>query len=288
MLLRRIARPMLAGVFVANGVNTLRNPEEIADKAAPLVEYAHASLPADTSRKLPADPATVARINAAVQVGAGALLALGRTPRIASGVLAVTLVPTTVVQHPFWAETDSRLRAEQRSHFLKNVALLGGLLITASDTEGKPSVGWRARRLAGRATTAISTAAPAASSAGTSAEARAKLAEGWHTVAERAREVASEAGERGSELFEVAADRGSELMEAASKRGSEWYEAAADKAPDLYETAAEQASKWYSTAADRSAELAAKAADRGSDLAHRTAELAKDGSADVRAHIKHR
>lgn len=278
MLLRRIARPMLAGVFVADGVNTLRNPNEVADKAAPLVEYAHASLPPDTSRKLPTDPATVARVNAGVQIGAGAMLALGKMPRIASALLAATLIPTTVVEHPFWAESDSKRRNEQRNHFLKNVALLGGLLIAASDTEGKPSVGWRARKLAGRTSTAVSAAIPIASATASSKgeDTRHKLAEGFQTAAERARALASEAGERGSEFFDVAADRGSDLFEAASQKGSELFETAADKAPDLYESAAERASKWYQVASARGGELAHKAAERGSELAHIASERGGD------------
>ncbi|MCW4355627.1 DoxX family protein [Hoyosella sp. YIM 151337] len=323
MLLRRIARPMLAGIFVANGVTTLRNPEEVAGKAAPLVEQAHASLPPETAEKLPTDPATVARINAAVQVGAGALLATGRLPRIASGVLAATLIPTTVVEHPFWAESDSARRAEQRSHFLKNVALLGGLLIAAGDTEGKPSMGWRARKFADRASTAVTAAIPVASaSAGaTSESARHKLAEGLHTVSERAKELAGEAGERGSEFLDVASDRGSDWLESASKKGAEWYETAADKAPDLYETAADRAGKWYKVASHRGSELASRAADRGSELAslaatkapeladtaadradkwyktasdrgselaHLTADRAREAASDVRAQVNHR
>jgi hypothetical protein len=39
----------------------------------------------------------------------------------------------------------------QRTHFLKNLAILGGLIIAATDTEGAPSLGWRARRAAKRA-----------------------------------------------------------------------------------------------------------------------------------------
>ena len=36
----------------------------------------------------------------------------------------------------------------QRIHFFKNASMLGGLLLAAVDTEGKPGVAWRARRAA--------------------------------------------------------------------------------------------------------------------------------------------
>ena len=47
--------------------------------------------------------------------------------------------------------TDPKERFGQLSHFLKNLGLLGGLLLAAVDTEGKPSVGYRARRAAHKA-----------------------------------------------------------------------------------------------------------------------------------------
>ncbi len=77
-------------------------------------------------------------------VGAGALLALGRLPRLASTVLAATLVPTTVAAHSFWNEQDPKVRAQQKVQFFKNVSLLGGLLIAAVDTAGKPGLAYRA------------------------------------------------------------------------------------------------------------------------------------------------
>src|SRR5690606_18347529 len=78
-------------------------------------------------------------------VGGGALLATGRIPRLASTVLAGALVPTTLAEHPFWNETDPEARARQRIQFLKNLGLLGGLLLAAVDTDGKPSLAYRAR-----------------------------------------------------------------------------------------------------------------------------------------------
>ena len=63
--------------------------------------------------------------------------------------LAASLVPTTAAGHRFWEETDPDHPGDQRLHFLKNVSMLGGLLIAAVDTEGKPGVAWRAKRAVG-------------------------------------------------------------------------------------------------------------------------------------------
>ena len=94
---------------------------------------------------LPEDPETLVKLNAAVQLGAGSLLALGRFPRLSSLLLAGSLVPTTLAGHRFWEEKDPQERYRQRSNFLKNVGLLGGLILAAVDTEGRPGLAWRAK-----------------------------------------------------------------------------------------------------------------------------------------------
>ena len=142
-LLRRIARPMLASMFVSGGIDTLRNPDPRIKKAEPIVARIADILPDGA----PKDVATLVRIDAAVKVGAGLLLASGRAPRVAAAALAGSLLPTTVAGHPFWQHEDPAERVNQRTHFLKNVSMLGGLLIAAADTEGNPSLGWRARHL---------------------------------------------------------------------------------------------------------------------------------------------
>jgi putative oxidoreductase len=142
---RRLARPMLAAMFISGGLDTVRHPEAKeakADKVAPAIARLLG---------LPEDTPTLVQINGAVQVVAGMLLSTGRLPRVAATVLAASLVPTTLAGHRFWEEDDPQALAAQRVHFLKNTAMLGGLILAAVDTEGRPSLGWRARRAAKRA-----------------------------------------------------------------------------------------------------------------------------------------
>jgi putative oxidoreductase len=144
---RLIARPMLASIFVVGAANALRNSSGAATRAEPvttkLVPLAkRAGIP------LPEDPETLVRINAGVQLGAGLALATGRAPRLSAAVLAASLVPTTAAGHRFWEHDDKAQRSQQTTHFFKNVAVIGGLIIAAGDTEGKPGVAWRARRAA--------------------------------------------------------------------------------------------------------------------------------------------
>ncbi len=105
---------------------------------------------------LPKETDQLVKINAVVQVVAGLLLAIGRLPRLASWALAGSLVPTTLAGHRFWEMEDEAQRAQQQIHFLKNVGLLGGLILAAVDTGGAPSLGWRAKRAARRARRKVS------------------------------------------------------------------------------------------------------------------------------------
>ncbi len=265
MLVRRIARPLLASVFVVEGIETLRNPRPRVDLAEPLVdrvalaaqpvaekvaeaveepaEHAPTSV-ADTVRQvaqgqpLPFETESYVKLNAAVQVGAGLLLAAGRLPRVASAALAVTLVPTTVAGHPFW-EADGAERRTQRTQFLKNAGLLGGLILAAVDTEGRPGLTYRARHAREEAK---AVAAAAGISAALTDLGRAASAHG-HDLVAAARE---------SDLPDVARAKAHDLVVAA--RESDLPDTARAKAHDLVVAARE--SDLPKVAAARARELA--------------------------------
>ncbi len=148
-LSRLIARPMLSSIFLVGGINALRNAEARAAKAAPvtdhLVRLAKKMAP---QAPIPSDPVQLVRINAATQIAAGLTLATGRAPRLSAAVLGATLVPTTLGGHRFWELDDPATRTQQRLNFFKNISLLGGLVIAAGDTDGRPGLAWRARHVA--------------------------------------------------------------------------------------------------------------------------------------------
>jgi putative oxidoreductase len=139
-VLRALARPMLASIFIVQGYETLRRPERVAPRAEKVVGPLKERVDA-----LPDDTEQLVRINGGVQLVAGSLLAIGKFPRLSALALAATLVPTTLAGHPYWEAKDDQERAQQRIHFLKNLTMLGGLLIAAADTEGNPSLAWRSR-----------------------------------------------------------------------------------------------------------------------------------------------
>lgn len=142
-LSRRLARPLLGSIFVTGGLDSFRRPGSKVGPAEPVVGRLQ-----KTPLPLPSDTEAVIRLNGGAQVVAGTLLSLGRLPRLSAAVLAGSLIPTTWAGHRFWEETDPSAKGGQQVHFFKNVAILGGLVLAAVDTEGSPSLGYRARRRA--------------------------------------------------------------------------------------------------------------------------------------------
>ena len=69
------------------------------------------------------------------ELGSGLLLLVGYRTRLVALLLSLYLVPVTLLFHNFWAfqGMDQQM---QMINFLKNVAILGGLLRLASDGAG--------------------------------------------------------------------------------------------------------------------------------------------------------
>lgn len=147
-MIRTFARPMLASIFLISGLETLKRPGGRARVAGPLLDRMIPMF------GLPDDKELLVRANGVAMLTGGAMLATGRMPRAAAAVLAGSLVPTTLAAHSFWQKSDPSTRSADRIQFLKNLGLLGGLLLAAVDTEGNPSLAWRARQRRDRAAAA--------------------------------------------------------------------------------------------------------------------------------------
>ena len=171
-VLRRVARPLLASIFISGGIDAVRNPAAKAVAAEAVTPQITSRIPALQGK----DTEQLVRINGGVQVGAGSLLAIGRFPRLAALALAASIVPTTAAGHRFWEKDDQLQRTQQRIHFLKNLSILGGLLLAAADTEGQPGIGWRTKHTAGHAGAAVERSRRKARRAARTAKREAKLA----------------------------------------------------------------------------------------------------------------
>ncbi len=113
-LIKSLGRMTLASVFITGGYSAFSKPEG----RALLVEKA--GIPQ-------AKQATI--LNSAVMMVAGSTLALDILPKLSALALAGTIVPTTLVGHSFWNEEDPAKFANQRTQFMKNLSILGGLLV---------------------------------------------------------------------------------------------------------------------------------------------------------------
>ncbi|MEE6139175.1 DoxX family membrane protein [Mycobacterium sp. 050128] len=297
MVIRRIARPLLSVAFIGQGVESLLNPKAAAQAAAPAVDGLQA-LPDQVARSMPNDPQTFAQITAGVQIGGGLLLATGKMPRVASAVLALTVLPANFGSYSFWNESDPERKAERRREFLKDLSLLGGLMIASADTAGKPSLGWRGRKAAERLSDRVTSALPGSDDAlfdTDFSELGEKIAHGLHVGADRGRELATTAAERGAPYAELALDRGRELASAAAeraeplakkarKRSEQLADQLADEVAERAEKARKRSEKLAEEAAQKAGPLAKKARKRSEKLAKKARVRSEEIAESARAH----
>lgn len=294
-LLRAVARPMLSSYFVLSGVRAVRNPGQFVADAEPvanrLVPTAQRLAPEQVSNLIPTDTATLVRVNGALQTAGGLALATGKGRRLGAGLLALSLVPTTLARHPFWSRNDAESRSHDRSQFTKNVSLMGGVLIASADTEGKPSLTWRATE--GRQATSRK------------AKKAKKSAKKRHELADTGREAADLAFTTGvAALGDVVAES-RRARKKAAKRAEKAAKQSKDRAvgagkdvrkagqqlQDTSRKASKQARKQAAQVAKKgSGEMAKatdKARDKASSAADRTAQATRSvGKAQVGDHIQ--
>jgi putative oxidoreductase len=113
-MIRRLGHLFLSGIFITGGFKAFLNPGYRVNPVA------KAGIP---------EPKLAVEMNGLAMTIGGALLALNLAPKLAATILIGCLVPTTIVGHPFWSETDANTRNNQQVQFFKNLGLLGGLLI---------------------------------------------------------------------------------------------------------------------------------------------------------------
>ena len=122
--LHRLGRVLLASQFVYGGYGAAKD----AGPRPKALE--RAGMPGGEN---------LVRLNGAAMVLGGVALALGIKPRAAAIGLAASLIPTTVVGHGFWRETEPPARAGQTIQLMKNTSMLGGLVLELAATPSRGS-----------------------------------------------------------------------------------------------------------------------------------------------------
>ncbi|GAB3105417.1 DoxX family membrane protein [Isoptericola nanjingensis] len=142
MLLRRIARPLLAAPFVYDGIQAVLHPAEHVDAAregSTIVTDAVGAEPL-SDRQL----GLLVRAHGAVTAVAGVLLAVGRTPRTAALALAALTAPLAVAHQPFTSRGAER--SLRTAAFVKDLGKVGAAVIAGVDLEGRPGVTYRVQQ----------------------------------------------------------------------------------------------------------------------------------------------
>lgn len=145
-LLRFAARTLLASFFVVNGVKALRDPEPLVGATEPLAKtflpLAESALPPQAAAYLPEDAKGLVKLTGLAQIVGGISLATGIFRRFGAAALAVSMVPQLLATNPFGSEAETEGSKES---FLRDLALTGGVLLAAQDTEGQPNLAWKAK-----------------------------------------------------------------------------------------------------------------------------------------------
>ncbi len=85
-------------------------------------------------------PEVMAVIAIIIEIGGSILLIVGWRTRWAAWLLVLFVVVAAFAAHRFWEITDTGQFYNQMNHFLKNVAIVGGLLYVATFGPGSASV----------------------------------------------------------------------------------------------------------------------------------------------------
>ncbi len=105
---------LFGGYFLYNGINHFINYKGLSGYAA--------------SKKVPAP--VLATLGTGVLLSLGGLGVLLNVNMFMSlALLALFLLPTSLIMHAFWKETDPGARSNQKIAFMKNIALLGAVLM---------------------------------------------------------------------------------------------------------------------------------------------------------------
>lgn len=145
-LVRVLARPLLASSFVLTGIDRLRHTDATATALRPTLDRITKAVPAAASAT--GNEQRVAKVLGAAHLGAAVLLGIGRFSRLSATVLVVTSALNAIVEFNNADSSTSKARKDRRNQLIKNLSLMGAVLLAAVDTNGRPSWAWRAEHFA--------------------------------------------------------------------------------------------------------------------------------------------
>lgn len=111
-----VARILLCAIFLSSAYGKITNPK--------------VTIAVMEKRGMPAAPVGLP-VAVVAETAGGLALLLGYRARWGAALLLVFLIPATLYFHNFWAYPDSEQR-NQMVHFMKNITIMGGLLMVVA------------------------------------------------------------------------------------------------------------------------------------------------------------
>ncbi len=124
-----IGRLLLSLIFILSGLMKIPGWDQTSEYMA--------------AKGLPLVPVLLAG-TIAIEILGGLSVLLGYRARVGALVLALWLIPVTLIFHNFWAVADAMQQRAEMANFLKNLALIGALLFLSARGAGEPSLDARA------------------------------------------------------------------------------------------------------------------------------------------------
>jgi uncharacterized membrane protein YphA (DoxX/SURF4 family) len=111
-ILEIVGRVLFSLIFIGSAFGHFKNADGMAGYAK--------------SKGLPAPKLTV-QVSGLVLLVGGVLTIIGNPLGLIA--LIIFLVPTAIIMHPFWKETDAMAKMGEQTAFLKDIALAGAALV---------------------------------------------------------------------------------------------------------------------------------------------------------------
>jgi len=119
-----VGRILLGSIFVLSGFQKLMG---------------YSGVVASISGKGLPMPEVLAVLTIVIELGAGLLLVVGWKARWAALLLFLFIIPVSLVFHNFWTMEGAQA-AMNKIHFMKNVSIMGGMLMVAAFGPGRYSL----------------------------------------------------------------------------------------------------------------------------------------------------
>jgi len=122
-----IGRVLFALIFINSGIGHLTKVEAMTGYA--------------TYKKVPAPKLAVIVSGLMILIG-GIYVALGVYADLGALLIAIFLIPTALLMHNFWTESDATAKMTARTGFLKDIALAGAALMIFVFIGRGADIGW--------------------------------------------------------------------------------------------------------------------------------------------------